>query len=222
MARGLKAALALAGLALLVAVAAANVPVGEWLASSGAALIGSGPSGIGLFCGLFVAGVMLSVPAWTFSLAAGLLFGPWGILVAWSCMMVAAALTLPLVRRVLAGPVQAMIARRPRLRLIADAIDDEGWRMVLLVRLSGIVPFGMQNGLLGLTRIGLGVSLAATAIGILPGVLLHAGLGALSQTVLGGYDATVLKGAVLLLGVLAALTLIVLTTRRLRDRLRRG
>jgi uncharacterized membrane protein YdjX (TVP38/TMEM64 family) len=213
--------MAFAGGALVVAVAAAaaNLPVTDRLASLGAALAGSGPAGAALFALIYVGGVLLLVPAWTFSIAAGLLFGVWALPLSWSAMMAAAALAVPLTRRTLGGPVRAMIDRRPRLRLVADAIDEEGWRMVLLVRVSGIIPFGLQNYLLSLTGIRFGAYLAATAVGVLPGVLLHAGIGAFGQSLLGG-DASLARTAVLLVSVLAALTLIVLTARRLHSKLR--
>lgn len=201
-----------------LAAAAALLPVAAWLDALGTSLRGAGLPGAMLFVLVYVAGVTLFVPAWTFSIAAGLLYGVWGIPLAWFAMMVAACVALPLTRA-LGRPVRSAIGRRRRLRRVAGAIDREGWRMVLLVRVSGIVPFGVQNCVFGITRIRLLPYGAATAVGVLPGVLLHAGAGAFGQATLAGPEAGAVRVAVLGTSVLAALALVFLTVRRIRARL---
>ena len=196
------------------------LPVASWVAQLALFLQGTGLLGASLFAVIFVIGVTLFVPAWTFSIAAGLLYGAWGILLSWCAMMVAACVGLVLVRGAVAGPVRALVDRRPRLRIVADAIDEEGWRMVLLVRVSGIVPFGVQNVVFGVTRVRFRPYGLATSAGVLPGVLLHAGAGAFGQATLAGPEASPLRLVVFGLSALAAFALVVLTARRIRARLR--
>jgi uncharacterized membrane protein YdjX (TVP38/TMEM64 family) len=131
----------------------------------------------------------------------------------------AALIAFPLARGVLAGRVEELLADRPRLRVVADAINEEGWRMVLLVRISGIVPFGLQNYLLGVTRVRFIPYLLATTVGVLPSILLYAGIGAFGQASIDGSEIGILKLAVLTLSVVSALILVVITARRIRLKL---
>ncbi len=191
----------------------------DWLSDFSIKLRGYGLPGAVLFVGMYVAATMVFVPAWTFSLAAGLLYGVWGMPLSWAAMMAGACIAFPLARGVLAGRVQVAIRQRPRLSLVADVIDQEGWRMVLLVRISGIVPFGLQNYVLGVTRIGFLPFLLASSIGVLPSILVYAGAGAFGQATLAGPETSSLKIAPLCLSAGAALTLVVITARRIRTKI---
>ncbi len=219
----MKLRLALVGIAVILCIAgaASGSSFTSWLSDFSATLRGYGLSGVILFLGMYVTATMVFVPAWTFSLAAGLLYGVWGIPLSWAAMMAGACIAFPLARGVLAGPVQTAIRQRPRLALVADVIDQEGWRMVLLIRISGIVPFGLQNYVLGVTRIGFLPFLLASAIGVLPSILLYAGAGAFGQATFSDPGTDSLKMAVLALSALAAVALVLVTARRIRDKLKR-
>ena len=195
------------------------LPLASWLTTLTTILHGTGLFGAALFVAVYVIGVTLFVPAWMFSIAAGLLYGAWGILLSWCAMMVAACVGFVLVRGAVAGPVRTLVDRRPRIRIVADSIDQEGWRMVLLVRVSGIVPFGVQNLVFGITRVRFLPYALATTVGVLPGVLLHAGAGALGQATLAGPESSPLTLAVFGLSALAAFALVFITARRVRGRL---
>jgi uncharacterized membrane protein YdjX (TVP38/TMEM64 family) len=203
----------------MLTVATSNVQLTDWILLLAMRVQGYGVTGVVLFTTMYVASILLFVPASTFSLAAGLLYGAWGIPLAWFAMMMAALIAFPLARGVLAGRVEELLADRPRLRVVADAINEEGWRMVLLVRVSGIVPFGLQNYLLGVTHIRFIPYLLATTVGVLPSILLYAGIGAFGQASIDGSEFGFLKLAVLALSVIAALVLVVITARRIRLKL---
>jgi len=206
--------------ALTVVIATSVLPLADWILALGIRLHGYGLIGVVLFSSIYVAFTLVFVPASTFSLAAGLLYGVWGIPLSWASMMVAALIAFPLARGVLAGRVEALLAEQPRVRLVTDAINEEGWRMVLLVRVSGIVPFGLQNYLFGVTRISFVAYVLASSVGVLPSILLYAGIGAFGQASLDGTEMGFLKLAVLALSVTAALALVVITARRIRVRLK--
>lgn len=92
--------------------------------------------------------------------------------------------------------------------------------MVLLVRVSGFVPFGLQNYALGATRVAFRPYLLATALGVLPSILVYASVGAFGQATLRGGDVRVWQKVLLALGALASLTLVVMAARKVRSRLR--
>ena len=49
------------------------------------------------------------------------------------------------------------------------AVSEEGWQMVLLLRLAPVVPFAALNYAMGATSVGLWPYTWASALGILPG-----------------------------------------------------
>ena len=70
---------------LIVAFAIAGstvLPVHAWVVGLATSLQGLGVGGAVLFAAIYVAGSMALVPASAFSLAAGLIYGIWGILLA--------------------------------------------------------------------------------------------------------------------------------------------
>ena len=103
--------------------------------------------------------------------------------------------------------------------MLREVADEEGWRMVLLIRISGVVPFGLQNYALGLTGIGLVPYLLATAVGALPSILVYAGLGALGQATVDGEGTGSGRLVLLAVAIVASLALVLLTAQKVRRRL---
>ena len=60
------------------------------------------------------------------------------------------------------------------LRAIARAVDDEGWRIIALMRLGAPLPSAVQNYLFGLTNINIVTYAVATLIFSSPQVILCA------------------------------------------------
>jgi hypothetical protein len=69
--------------------------------------------------------------------------------------------------------VRRLLARRQKYRAFDRAITEEGWQIVLLLRLSPIVPFNLQNYALGVTAIPFIEYLGATLVGITPGIAIY-------------------------------------------------
>ena len=59
-----------------------------------------------------------------------------------------------------------------------DAIGEHGWKIVLLLRLSPLIPFNMSNYLYGLTAIRFWPYVLASVVGTLPANVLFVYLGA--------------------------------------------
>ena len=88
------------------------------------------------------------------------------------------------------------------------AVDEEGWRIQLLLRLSPVVPFGILNYLLGLTRTPLRTYVWSTAVGIAPGSFVDVYIGVIGQNLTGGTHAAYLAaGIVITIGCAAMITL---------------
>ena len=56
-------------------------------------------------------------------------------------------------RYIAANWFRKKLVTRPVLRIIAQAVDDEGWRIIALMRLGAPLPSAMQNYLFGLTNV---------------------------------------------------------------------
>jgi uncharacterized membrane protein YdjX (TVP38/TMEM64 family) len=72
------------------------------------------------------------------------------------------------------------IALNEKIRAVDDAVSQEGWKMVALLRLTSIVPFSAMNYGLGLSRIRFRPYLLASWLGMMPGTLLYVYLGSLA------------------------------------------
>ena len=213
-------ALGLGALVGLAVAAYSLLPYEGWLLAVETRLSSiGGPAGALLFGAFYVLCAMLLVPSSGLSLVAGLLYGLAGIPIAWLGVLVTAALSLLLVRNLFGHRVGDAIRDRRTLRILREVADEEGWRMVLLIRISGVVPFGAQNYALGLTGIPIVPYLLATAVGALPSILVYAGLGALGQATVEGESMGSARIVLLAAAVVASLALVLITARKIRRRL---
>ncbi len=135
-------------------------------------------------CVAFVPGSLLTP-------GAGAVFGPVVGSVCASLGSTAGASLAFLVGRFVArDAVARRIAGNPRFRAVDDAIAREGWKIVLLLRLSPLFPFVFLNYALGLTRVRFRDYVVASWIGMMPGTVLYVYLGSvLGEAFLRG-DAT--------------------------------
>jgi len=213
-----RAALVGAGIALVLVLAAMFLlPVERWIATAGASLAESGLAGAAAYAMLFVIRTMMFLPVYPFSFVAGLLYGPWGMGLAWLCIVSAAAISLPIARHLLRDRAETMLSHRPRLRVLSEVVADEGWRAVLLFRLSPGAPCGVKTYILAATRVRYLPFLVATSVGVLPGVAISAGAGAFGHSAIEGVGLG--RYGVVAAGILTTLTLVILLVSKARRRL---
>lgn len=132
----------------------------------------------------FALGSIVFFPRPVLSILAGLCYGLTGIAVALIGATLGAALAFWLSRRFAQVFLCRVAKRRPLLRALTQAIEEEGWRAVLLLRLGPIFPSSLQSYFLGTTRIALLPYLLATAAGIFPGIALQVSVGAAAKSAL--------------------------------------
>lgn len=105
---------------------------------------------------LFYTGlVSVFFPGVIFILAAGYLFGFWrGLLVIWVGGAVGQALAFLLARYLLRDWVEPLVARKWKHWTYVDrALEQEGWKLVLLLRLSPLIPYNLLNIAMATTSI---------------------------------------------------------------------
>jgi uncharacterized membrane protein YdjX (TVP38/TMEM64 family) len=149
----------------------------HWLAE----ISGLGASGPLLFAGLYILACVLLIPGAVLTLGAGALFGAVAGFVAVSIGSTLGATGAFLIGRYLARDLVAgRIADSARFKAVDEAVGREGWKIVLLTRLSPIFPFNLLNYALGLTRVSLKHYFFATWLGMMPGTLLYVYIGSLA------------------------------------------
>jgi uncharacterized membrane protein YdjX (TVP38/TMEM64 family) len=136
------------------------------------------------FIAIYIAACVLFVPGSILTIGAGVIFGVvWGSIYV-SIGATAGATVAFLIGRYLArGWVARRIADNPRFRVIDETVAREGWKMVLLTRLSPVFPFNLLNYAFGLTRVRLADYVAASWAGMIPGTVMYVYIGSLSGDV---------------------------------------
>jgi uncharacterized membrane protein YdjX (TVP38/TMEM64 family) len=154
------------------------LPVGDLVWESVAQLRALGPLGAVPFALLYMVATLTPVPITPLSLASGFLYGPFlGFAAAWSGEVVGAVLAWALGRGLLREHARRLIEPYPTLGALDEAVATGGFKLVVLVRLSPVFPFGPMNYALGLTAIRPLPYISATALGTLPlcSLLVYAG-----------------------------------------------
>jgi uncharacterized membrane protein YdjX (TVP38/TMEM64 family) len=110
-----------------------------------------------------------------------MLYGIWAFPVVLAAAVAAASLAFLIARYLLRQRVRVLLANKRKFAAIDNAVAEEGWKIVFLLRLSPLVPFNVQNYLFGVTGIPFRDYVAATCAGIVPGAALFVYLGTLGR-----------------------------------------
>jgi uncharacterized membrane protein YdjX (TVP38/TMEM64 family) len=209
---------ALAVLAALGATAVARLPLGDalrWLLESAQQ---AGPLGALMIALAYVPAAVFFLPGAILTLGAGFALGvPLGV-VAVSLGSTTGAAAAFLVGRTLArDKVAARMARDPRFEAMARAVEQQGFRIVFLARLSPVFPFNVLNYAFGITTVRLRDYVLASWLGMLPGTLMYVYLGSAAQSLAAVTAGQVEGGAgqrlAFVVGLLATVAVSVTVTR---------
>lgn len=207
----------------IFASAYAFLPIGDWLHSFQTWVQAYGPVGWVIFVVVYALTAFFLIPASILSIGAGVAYGLWGFPLVVIGASLGSALSFLAARYVFHDRVQEKITHYPRFRAVNEAIRDEGWKVVILLRLSPALPFSLQNWFLGLTPVGFWPSQIATFFGIMPGTLLYIWVSSLGGEAAAGNlssDTSLARYLVLGLGLLATLVVTVVITRKAQQKLR--
>jgi uncharacterized membrane protein YdjX (TVP38/TMEM64 family) len=199
------------GAVIVLASAAYFFPLVPALEHVSAWLGGLGVIGAALFAVLIAASSLCLLPASPFIIAASAVFGfSLGLLTSAVGIILGAASGYFLSRLFLRKDVADHLKGRPTFKAIDQAIAEEGWKIVLLLRLCPI-PFGLANYLYGLTAIPFLPYLITTFLGAVPGLLLFSHLGSAGKAGLQALASGNLNkggGEIVLLGLSLAATIV--------------
>ena len=172
----------------------------------------------------YVLCTVLLIPASIITLGAGTIFGlKTGFIVVVIGANVGALCSFLLARTFLREKVARWAQANARFRFLDEAIGRQGFKMVLLTRLSPIFPFILLNYFLGLTTVRTGAYVLANLFGMLPATFLLVYIGAAARDAIGGpteASAGLYQQILKYVGLMATIAVVVMVTRMARRALR--
>jgi uncharacterized membrane protein YdjX (TVP38/TMEM64 family) len=184
-----------------------------------------GPAAPAAFVLIYTFAVLALIPGSLLTIAGGAVFGfVRGVIYALIGATLGSTSAFLLGRYGARRLVARRLASMPRYAAIDRAVSAQGRRIVMLLRLSPVVPFNFLNYALGLTTITLGDFLAAS-VGMIPGTIVYAYGGKVTGEALAlAGQAQVSRNAsyyaVLVAGLVATVAATAVVTRTARRALR--
>ncbi len=198
------------------------LPLREWARELDAWVHGLGAWGPVAFLLVYVMAIVLLVPASAMTLAAGLTFGMAAIPLVIVGATIGAACAFLISRHFVTDNAKRLIEGHPRSEAIYKAVSGGGWKVVLLLRLSPIMPFSVLNYVLGATELRFWSFVSATIAGIIPAVALYVYVGALGKAAIAGTMIGTARWLLLFLGLAATLLAVLYIVRKARAELEKG
>ena len=210
---------------IVLSIASAVLPIKEWIRSFIDWVQQLGSAGVIVFIIVYALATVLFLPGWIFTVGAGLVYGIiGGTLVALTGAVIGATLAFLVARYVLRKNIEEFAEKNPRFKAIDRAIGENGWKIIGLLRLSPLIPFNLSNYFYGITSVSLKAYVAISAVGMIPGTLLYAYLGAIGKAGISGEKTQQSMAQYVLLGVglVATIAVTILVSRIARNALKKS
>jgi uncharacterized membrane protein YdjX (TVP38/TMEM64 family) len=210
---------------ITMSILSAILPVKEWIREFIDWVQQLGPAGVIVFILAYALATVLFLPGWIFTVSAGLVYGiVGGTLVALAGAIIGATLAFLVARYLLRQNIEEITKKNPRFGAIDRAIGRQGWKIVGLLRLSPLIPFNLSNYFYGITSIRFVEYVVVSAVGMIPGTLLYAYLGAIGQASVsgGGAQRSTWQYVLLGIGLIATIVVTVLVSRIARKALKKS
>ena len=192
---------------------ASALPFLQWMVDFIHWAKGMGATGGAIYAVFYIAGTALFFPGLPLTLGAGFLYGAIiGTLVVSPASVAGATLAFLIARYVARGWVTRRLKKYPQAAAIDRAIEKNGFKAVVLLRLQPVLPFNILNYALGLTSVRLRDYMLASWIGMFPATVLYVYLGSVMNDIsdlLRGRPNSGMAGRLLLWGGLAAIVVLV-------------
>jgi uncharacterized membrane protein YdjX (TVP38/TMEM64 family) len=192
---------------------ASALPFLQWMVNFIQWAKGMGAAGGALYALFYILGTALFFPGLPLTLGAGFLYGAIiGTLVVSPASVAGATLAFLIARYVARDWVTRRLKKYPQAAALDRAIEKNGFKAVVLLRLQPVLPFNILNYALGLTSIRLRDYMLASWIGMFPATVLYVYLGSIMNDIsdlLRGRPNSGMAGRLLLWGGLAAIVVLV-------------
>lgn len=166
-----------------LAAAYSLLPLKTWASALLVWIRGFGLQGAAIYGAVYSLAVLI-FPASVLTAGAGLVYGTLiGVLIVSPASVLGATLAFLVARYFAHNWVESKIASQPKFAAIQRAVERNGFKLILLLRLQPVLPFVFLNYALGLTRVRLRDYVLASWIGMLPGTILYVYLGSALSSV---------------------------------------
>lgn len=173
--------------------------------------------------GFYIIACVLSLPGSIITLGAGATLGVVTGTIAVSIGSTLGAAAAFCVGRFIARDwIAAKVSGHRRFAAIDEAVGREGFKIVLLTRLSPIFPFNLLNYGYGLTRVPLWKYFFASWIGMFPGTVMYVYLGSLGKVATEWSEMPASQRIAYAVGLVATVAVTVVVTRIARRALKRA
>ena len=202
------------------------LPVTAWLAALLEQVHALGSWGPVILGAVYVVATVAMVPAWILTVGSGFVFGLVLGTITVSLSSTLGATAAFVIGRTLARDwVERIAARNPKFRAVDRAVEDHGFKIVLLTRLSPVFPFNLLNYLFSLTSVRLRDYVLASWIGMFPGTLMYVYFGTafksltevISGDIRGGVPQKILLGFGLVVTVIVTVYVTRVARRAVRE-----
>ena len=200
------------------------LPIREWFMQFESYVRSLGAIGPVVVVLVYILCTVLFIPGSAITIGSGTLFGlTTGFIVVVLGANLGALCAFFLARGLLREKVATWAAANPKFRSLDQAIGRQGFKMVLLTRLSPVFPFVLLNYLLGLTAVRPAAYALANLLGMLPATFLFVYVGAAARDAIAGQmdvSAGVYQQILKYVGLAATVAVVVFVTRVARKALR--
>jgi uncharacterized membrane protein YdjX (TVP38/TMEM64 family) len=200
-------------------VALKTLPVKEKLDAFLAWVDGVGAWGPVIVAAFYIPATVLFIPGSAITLGAGAIFGVVTGTIAISIGSTLGSVAAFLVGRFFAREwVEAKVAANPKFKAIDAAVEQNGFKIVLLTRLSPVFPYNLLGYFYGVTNVRLRDYFFASWIGMFPGTLMYVYLGSVAGAAVqsaAGAESKKTPGewAMLAVGLIATIIVTVFVTK---------
>lgn len=147
----------------------------------------SGPLGYFGFILIYILSTVMMLPGSPLTFTAGALFGFWkGLILVSIGSTLGATCAFMVSRYLIRKSVEKRVLENKKFQSIDNEINEQGWKIVILSRLSPIIPFFLLNYALGITKIRFIHFIFASWIGMIPGTTTYVLMGTMGGAFING------------------------------------
>jgi uncharacterized membrane protein YdjX (TVP38/TMEM64 family) len=190
------------------------LPLGQWSIAVSEFAKDNGRQGMIFFGVIYVIATVFLFPCAFLTFAAGVAYGFSAFPLITVSAVIGASLAFLVSKHFVKSQVEKVMAGRPTTRAIKSAIEKEGWKFMLLLRVSPIIPFNLNNYFLGTVQVRFLTYIWVTLVGSVPGTFLYLYLGAVGKDI---NERSQWHWLILIFGLLATFLLIRLTHKKTKE-----
>lgn len=147
----------------------------------------SGPVGYLGFILIYIVSTVMMLPGSPLTFTAGALFGFWkGLIFVSIGSTLGASCAFMVSRYLIRKRIEKRVLKNKKFQSIDNEIDEQGWKIVILARLSPIIPFFLLNYALGITKIRFIHFIFASWVGMIPGTTVYVLMGTMGGAFING------------------------------------